>query len=545
MLLNDLLMILLRNSSFFLVAVVAILFSVTLSVSAADQAVNPQTQTLQLALTTEPPNLNSLTSTDSVSFFVLLHTQEGLLTYGDNDELTGGVAESWSMDGTTARFTLRDNARWSDGKPVTAQDFVFAWRTVLDRATASSYAFILYPIKNAEKIHRGTLPASELGVYADDARHLRVELEHPTAYFLSLTTFATYFPLREDFYTAQQGRYAAEANRMLYNGAFTLTEWTHGASLTLKKNPQYWNAANIKLETIHIPHITNDANTLVNLFQSNNIAMTELNRDTLPQALQQRLYIQSFSNGMLNYMEFNFQPTHLLGNRALREAISNVIDRQALVNKVIAAPGTRPTASFFPAWLDGITPITIPEPDIAKAKKSLQQAKAELNLITLPPLTLLIYDSPTVIRQAEYLQRVLQQTLGITLIIDKQIFKQKLAKLNSGDFDLALSAWGPDYNDPMTFADLLHSANENNHGHYHNSHYDQLVEQAATMPPGEARTQTFSAMQSLINQDIAVLPLTEPGIIYVQNRQLQNVRRSRFGGDPDLRHAFIAETHTP
>ena len=344
----------------------ATLLCAALPTWAVSNAVNANTQTLQMALSTEPPNLNSLTSTDSVSFFMLLHLQEGLLSYGDNDELVGGVAESWQMEGTHVSFTLRDNARWSDGKPVTAQDFVFAWRTALDKKTAANYAFILYPIKNAEKIHRGELPTSALAVFADDDRHLRVELEQPTAYFLSLTAFATYFPLREDFYTAQQSRYAADADKLLYNGAFTLTEWTHGASLTLKKNPQYWNAANIKLNAINIPHITNDANTQFNLFQSSEIAFTELNRETLPQALQQRLYIQSFLNGMLNYMEFNFRPQSLLHNDSLREAISLVIDRQALVNKVIAAPGTRATTHFFPSWLPDLPTSTniIPSPDI-------------------------------------------------------------------------------------------------------------------------------------------------------------------------------------
>lgn len=521
----------------------AAMLCVTLPAWAVSNAVNAGKHTVQLALSTEPPNLNSLTSTDSVSFFMLLHLQEGLLSYGDNNELVGGVAESWQIEGTHVSFTLRDNARWSDGKSVTAQDFVFAWRTALDKKTAANYAFILYPIKNAEKVHRGELPTSALGVFADDDRHLRVELEQPTAYFLSLTAFATYFPLREDFYNAQQSRYAADADKLLYNGAFTLSEWTHGASLTLEKNPQYWNASNIKLQSIRIPHITNDANTLFNLFQSSEIAFTELNRETLPQALQQRLYIQSFLNGMLNYMEFNFRENSPLHNRALREAISLVIDRQALVNKVIAAPGTRATTNFFPGWLPDLptTPNIIPSPDIAKARSALQTAKHELHLEILPPLTLLIYDTPSAVRQAEYLQRILQQTLDIQLIIDKQIFKQKLAKLNSGHFDLALSAWGPDYNDPMTFADLLASSNANNHGRYNNAQYDQLVTQAAKLPPGTARAATFATMQNIIKQDIAVLPLTEPGIIYVQNRQLQNVRRNRFGGDPDFRHAHIEE----
>ncbi|MBP8030037.1 MAG: peptide ABC transporter substrate-binding protein [Pseudomonadales bacterium] len=540
---NVLLMMSLQNYKYFLFAT---LLCMPFQAWAVNHALDTDTHTVQLALSTEPPNLNSLTSTDSVSFFVLLHTQEGLLSYGDNDTLVGGVAESWQMDGTQVSFTLRDNARWSDGKPVTAQDFLFAWRTALDRATASNYAFILYPIKNAEKVHRGELPPTALGVYADDDRHLRIELEQPTAYFLSLTTFATYYPLREDFYRKQQGRYAADADKLLYNGAFILSQWTHGASLVMEKNPQYWNAANTKLNSIRIPHITNDANTLFNLFQSSEIAFTELSRETLPQALQQRLYIQSFLNGMLNYMEFNFREESPLRNHALREAISLVIDRQSLVNKVIAAPGTRPTAHFFPAWLPGLAPTAnaIPAPDIGRAITALHTAEKELGM-QVPPLTLLIYDTPSAVRQAEYLQRVLQQTLGIQLIIDKQIFKQKLAKLNSGDFDLALSAWGPDYNDPMTFADLLVSSNANNHGRYRNEKYDNLVMQAATLPPGAARTDTFAAMQTIIQQDIAVLPLTEPGIIYVQNRQLQNVKRSRFGGDPDFRHAYIDGQHVP
>lgn len=512
----------------------------------AERAVDAATRSIQLALTTEPPNLNSLTATDSVSFFVLAHTQEGLLTYGADDELTGGVAKSWQMDGTTVRFTLRDDARWCDGKPVTAQDFVFAWRTVLDAKTASRYAFILYPIRNAEKIHQGKLPLDALGVYADDAQHLRVELERPTAYFPSLTTFATYYPLREDFYRAYPNNYAADADKLLCNGAFRLSRWVHGASLTLEKNPNYWDKDNVPLQKIEIPHITNDNNTLLNLFQSGDIAFTELSRDTLLLALEQRLYLQSFNKGMLHYMEFNFRPTRLLHNFNLRKAISLVIDRQALVNKIIASPGTKAATHFFPDWLPGIPAHhDIALPNIAAAQTALQQAKKELGVDTIPPLTLLIYDSPAVVRQAEYLQRVLQETLGITLIIDKQIFKQKLAKLNSGDFDLALSAWGPDYNDPMTFADLLHSANENNHGRYKNPQYDALDEQANALPLSEQRNQLFVQMDDIIRRDLAVLPLSEPGIVYVQNTQLRNVRRSRFGDDPDFRHAYIEAKGKP
>ena len=508
----------------------------------AGRGVDPASNSIQLALTTEPPNLNSLTATDSVSFFVLVHTQEGLLTYNEQGELTGGVAKDWHMDGTTVRFTLRDNARWCDGKPITAQDFVFAWRTALKASTASRYAFILYPIRNAQKVHEGKLPLDALSIYAEDAKHLRIELEQATAYFPSLTTFATYYPLREDFYSAHSKDHAADADKLLCNGAFRLTHWIHGASLVLEKNPNYWDAERVKLQRITIPHITNDAGTLLNLFQAGDIAFTELSRDTLPLALEQRLYLQSFNKGMLHYMEFNFRPQRLLHNANLRKAISLVMDRNTLVNKIIASPGTKATAHFFPDWLPGIAPQrAVPEPNIAAAQQALAQAKKELGIVELPPLTLLIYDSPAVVRQAEYLQRVLQESLSITLVIDKQIFKQKLAKLNSGDFDLALSAWGPDYNDPITFADLLHSANANNHGRYQNPRYDALVERAAALPASTERNQLFQQMDTIIQQDTAVLPLSEPGILYVLDKRLHNVRRSRFGDDPDFRHAWIEQ----
>jgi oligopeptide transport system substrate-binding protein len=501
----------------------------------ASQAVNSTSKTVQLALTTEPPDLNSLTSTDSVSFFVQLHTQEGLLTYGDADSLTAGVAESWQMDGTSVRFTLRKNARWCDGKPVTAQDFVFAWRTALDPKTASRYGFILYPIKNAEKIHGGSLPLSALAVYADDDYNLRIELEKPTAYFLSLTTFPTYFPIREDFYRAQGSRYAAEANTLLCNGAFRLSEWTHGASLTLEKNPQYWQANNVHINTIRIPHISNDPNTLFNLFQANDIALAELSNETVQQALQQRLFIQSFANGMLTYLEFNQRADKPLANSALRHAIAASIDCQQLVNKIIASPGTKPATRFFPQWFNQLAFTADP------TENNKKNNTAAATYTIMQPLTLLVYDSPAVIRQAEYLQKILKQTLGLQIVIDRQIFKQKLAKLAADDFDLALSAWGPDYNDPMTFADLLHSANENNHGAYHNPAYDALLTQAAALPDSPQRNALFTAMSNMIEHDAAVLPLTEPGIIYVQNKQLDKVSRRRFGGDPDLRFARIIE----
>ena len=170
----------------------------------------------------EPPQLDSTRATDQVSNFVLGHVMEGLTRYGKTGEIVPGVAESWELGETRAIFHLRADARWADGSPVTAHDFVFAWRTAVDPKTASEYAFILYPVKNAEAIGQGKLPTSALGVRARDDRTLEVELERPTGIFLGLTAFSTYLPLKEAFYRARPGRYAADAEDLLSNGPFVL-----------------------------------------------------------------------------------------------------------------------------------------------------------------------------------------------------------------------------------------------------------------------------------------------------------------------------------
>ena len=154
-------------------------------------------QVLRYVLSTEPPELNNMRTTDSVSIFILGHIKEGLLTYGPKGELIPGVAERWEITSKKYRFYLRENARWKDGEAVTADDFVYAWRKVVDPKTASEYAFITYMIKNAEKCVNGVLPPESLGVRAIDERTLEVVLENPTGYFLSLMAFPLFFPVQK------------------------------------------------------------------------------------------------------------------------------------------------------------------------------------------------------------------------------------------------------------------------------------------------------------------------------------------------------------
>ena len=227
-----------------------------------------ETRSITLAISQEPPQLDSTRSTDQVSFFVLGHVMEGLLRYDANNRLVPGVAERWEIGPDGARFWLREDATWSDGQPVTAHDFVFAWQTVVDPANASEYAFIMYPVKNGEAINTGQMPREALGVRASGDRVLDVEFEQPIAFFDKLVAFGIYYPVRKDFYESREGRYAADAEDLLFNGPFVMTQWVHGAHVRLEKNLTYWNHETIQLNVIDMPYITSDSNAVVNLYKA-------------------------------------------------------------------------------------------------------------------------------------------------------------------------------------------------------------------------------------------------------------------------------------
>jgi len=510
------------------------------------EAVDPLTGTITLAMTGEPPQLDSTRATDQVSGFVLGHVMESLLRRGPGMTLAPGVAERWEITDTGATFWLRDTARWSDGQPVTAHDFVFAWRNVVDPATASEYAFFLFPLKNAEAINRGELPIESLGVRAVDDQTLAIDFERPTPYFEKLAVYTTYGPVRQDFYESRNGSYGADADALLYNGPFRITTWVHGAHLRMEKNPFYWDADRIKLDVIDIPYVTSDPNAMLNLFKDGKIATAPLVADTLDNALEHGWQINRFNDGGVFYIEFNFRPGRVTGNANLRKALQLVSDPGELVYKVMKLPGNLPGVSLFPAWLPGLNGYFRqeypPEPmrvDVAQARRYLALAKQELGVDVLPPLVLLTGDDPTSNTQAEYFQNVFKRTLGLEVKIDKQIFKQRLAKMTAGEFDMVMAGWGPDYDDPLTFADLFTSWNKNNRGMYSNPELDDLVRIAQRSLDPKTRMDAFGAIQKIIHDDVVIMPNYERGIVYVRDPRLKGMVRRVVGADPDYTNAYV------
>ena len=511
-------------------------------------AIDAESGTVTLLLRTEPPQLDSTRATDSVSISVLGHVMEGLLRFDENNQLAPGVAERWEIREDGATFWLRPDARWSDGVPVTAHDFVFAWRTAISPATASEYAFILYPVKNGESINSGNLPVEALGVRAVNNQTLEVEFEQPLAYFEELVAFSTYHPIREDFYHSREGRYGADVDDLLYNGPFEMTLWVHGAHVRLEKNPDYWDRERIRLNVIDMPYFTTDATSALNLFKDGKVAVVDyLGAEQLNEVLQQRWQLKRFGDGSVWFLAFNFSPDRITSNWHLRKALQLVTDPSELVNRVIKLPGNLPGESLFPVWLQGVNtffrqehPVPKIELNLEAAREHLEIAMEELGLDNPPSIALLVDDSPGAAKQAEYFQNLYGSQLGLDIRIDRQIFKQRLAKMQNQDFDLAVYGWGPDFADPLTFGELFASWNPNNNGRFNNTEYDESVRLAQSSLNPQTRMEAFARQQEILIEEVALIPNYERGRVYITDRRLQGVVRRAVGPDPDYTNAFIS-----
>ncbi|MCB1647212.1 MAG: peptide ABC transporter substrate-binding protein [Pseudomonadales bacterium] len=526
----------------FLLILMALLCQATQVLAAA---VDVDRQAITIALSQEPPNLDSSKTTDLVSFFVIGHVNEGLVRYDRRGQLAPAVAESWEASGNTLTFRLRRDARWSDGSAVVADDFVYAWRRLNDPDNASPYASIAYPVLNAEAIQKGEKPLDSLGIRAIDSHTLEVRLERPCGYCVSLTAHAAFYPIKQAFAERKGALYGAEPEHLLYNGPFMLTSWTHGASLKMVKNPGYWNRDEITLNEIDVGYITEENRARLNLFRDNAIALAKLGADTVADAASDGLRMRTFASGGLAFLRLNVREDRLFRDQRLRQAFQLIFDPEVFVNKVIGIPGYRPAYSLFPAWLPGADSSFIEEHpparqayDPAKARALVDQVRAA-NGGEVPALTILTVTSPTGARIAEYFQGIARQHLGLEVRVDQQTFKQYLDKTITGDFDMALSSWYPDFNDVVTYADLLASWNGNNRGKYDNPEYDRWLKVLQSSNDQQERMAAAAELQRIIFTDVPVIPMAETGSAYVQHPQLKGVVRRVLGADPDYTRARV------
>ncbi|WP_421384888.1 peptide ABC transporter substrate-binding protein [Bacillus salacetis] len=504
-------------------------------------------QVLNLLESSEIPSLDSTLGTDSVSFNVMNNVFEGLYRLGEDDEPVLGMAAEEpevSEDGKTYTFKLRD-AKWSNGDPVTAQDFEYAWKKALDPDNASEYAYIMFDIKNAEKVNNGELPVDEAGIKAIDDKTLQVELETIVPYFKSLLTFATFLPQKQSFVEEQGDQYGLEAANAIYNGPFVLSDWKHEQSFQMKKNTDYWEADVVKLEEINF-NIVKDTSTRVNLYETNETDVAVLSEQYVDSYKEDpnfntRLRTSTF------FLRLN-QKNEVFANKNARQAFDMAWDKEGLV-QVLLNDGSIPAYYLVPddfvTGPDGKdfrdTNGQLGEYNPEKAAELWKKAKEEIGIETAS-LELLNYDSENSRKVGEYLKEQLESSLeGLTITISQQPFKQKLEVEQKGNYDFSYAGWGPDYPDPMTFLDMFVTGSSYNQTGFSNEKYDQLINDAQTtlLDDPEKRWEALLEAERILMEEQAISPMFQDGSAYLQRDYVKNLYRHSFGADYSYKWTYI------
>jgi oligopeptide transport system substrate-binding protein len=485
------------------------------------------------------PTLNS--SVDGGTY--INHLFEGLTTVDKNLQTVPGVAEKWdvSSDGTVYTFHIRSNAKWSDGKAVTAKDFVYSWKRAVDPATASEYAYQLYYVKNAAKINGGEGTVEDLGVKAIDDKTLEVTLEGPCAYFLQLTSFPTLYPLREDIITANPEGWTQDPKTYIGNGPFKMKEWVHDSNITLVKNENYWNAKTIVGNELKFVLMADD-NTIYSAFQNGELLFA----DTLPASEIEK----TTADGTLSikaqlgtyFYVFNTQKAPF-DNAKVRKALTLAIDRQFIVTDITKA-NQIPAGAFVPTALPDAKPgedfrlngKDYYDPSGAAYEKNLAEAKQLLadagypDGKGFPTVEFGTNDTQGHIDIAQAVQQMWEKGLGIKVNISSQEWSVFQQSRRDGAFDVARHGWLGDYVDPMTFLDMWTSTSGQNDSFFKNSEFDKLIEEGRTEGDNTKRMAALhKAEDILIGQEYAVLPIYYYSDLYLTSPKLKNVVYSPLG----------------
>ncbi|CAM3883028.1 peptide ABC transporter substrate-binding protein [Bacillus luti] len=504
-------------------------------------------QVLNVTVSEEIPSLDTAKTMDGTSAHVMQNIFEGLYVLDDQDQPIPAVAKSFkrSEDGKKYTFDLRKDAKWSNGESVTANDFMFAWKRAISHETASQYASMLFYVKNAKEINKGTMPLDELGVKVINDYKLEVELEQPIPYFLQLLALPIYLPQHESFLKEQGSNYGLEPNNLIYNGPFVLEKWKHEQEFQLKKNDTYWDEKKVKLDEINF-HIVKDTMTAVNLYEADDLDRVPINSQFVDKYKGNKELHMSSDPGiaMLRFNETN----KVLANKKVRQSISLALNKEDFVahfinNGAKAASGLVPvghinekTGKDFRKENGDLSSY-----DLQTAKKVWEEAKKELGVEQVN-LEFLTFEQDNAKRMAEYIKGDLEKNLpGLTLQIKQQPFKQKLQLEQTGDYDITMANWGPDYKDPISYLELFTTDNPNNKMSYSNPRYDELIKKAKNelVLDSEKRWEVLREAEQVLLEDAAVAPLYHIGSAYVQKDYVKGIEKHQFGGVYTYKNAYI------
>ncbi len=496
------------------------------------------TEDLKVMLETPVESLDPQQATDGTSFEIIADYTDGLTQMDSDGQAVPAIAESWetSDDGLSWTFHLRNDAKWSNGDPVTAADFVFAWQRAVDPDVASEYAYMLSDIgqvKNAADIIAGTKDKSELGVTAVDDYTLQVELNAPVSYFTSLMYFPTFYPVNEKFFESCADTFGTSPETTLSNGAFILDSYEPAATaFHLTKNADYYDADRVQLAGLSY-QVIQDSQTALMSFQNGELDMTLVNGDQVDQVEDDPAF-QAVGAGYLWYVSPNISGVKELQNDNIRKALTFAIDREAITTDVLK-DGSKPTFTAVPmdfaAGPDGSDFSADQEKfsdvcayDVTKAQDYWTKGLEELGIDSLE-LEMVVDADDAPQKVATVLQEQWQTALpGLTITIKVEPKKQRVQDLQDGNYQLGLTRWGPDYADPMTYLGMWITDNSNNYGLWSNSEYDSIIEECTT---GDLATDAQKRWDKLYDAEQIVMDESVIFPLYTQcNAQMVSTKVS-------------------
>lgn len=499
------------------------------------------------------PAMDQHIATDGLSFETIGATIEGLYMTAKDGSVYPAIAESYTVsdDQMTYTFIIRDGVKWSNGTPVTANDFVFSWRRLVNPEMASDYNFIaeVAGLKNAGAIVAGEMPLTDLGVSATDDKTLVVELDRPVPYFLSLTAFTTFFPLNEAFVTEKGEAYAQTPEDLLANGPYKMVEWNKGYGFKLVKNTEYYDAAAVQIDGLEF-RVIKDSQTAALKFDSNELDMVKLTSELVDNYKDNPAYTNVNASYVWYISPNNQDP--IFSNVNARKAMQHAVNKEKIVSNILNDGST--VANFIvPTGLStGPDNKDFRETskndyglfDVEMAKTYWESAKSELG-ITETTIEILFDDSETVKKMAEFIQAELETNLeGLTVSLKSQPKKNRLELMRNGEYQVGLTRWGPDYADPLTYLELFLTGVTNNYPNYESSKYDELVIASSSTMAGDAEGR-WEAMKEaediLLDQDAGISPLYQAGYAYLINPKVTGIEDHAIGITFVYKNVVISE----
>lgn len=512
-----------------------------------------QSGTLNLS-TTAP--LDTIDISKSTGFGQTGNVFESFYRLGKNGKPTAGLAKTGtvSKDGKTWTFKIRDS-KWSNGDPIVAQDFVYSWKRSLNPKTASPYAYLFSGVKNADAIIAGKKSPNALGISAPDKKTVVVKLNRPIAYFRVLMAYPLFGPQNEKVVKKYGNRYATKAQYQVYSGPFKIKGW-NGTNDTWSfvKNNDYWDKKVVKLNKIHY-QVVKSNNTGYQLYQQGKLDLTPLSSEQVKNLKSNNDFTQ-YPYSLVRFLLYNFKDKNAvnrkaLNNKNIRLALSLSIDRDIVTKKVLGNGSTLPkgfVANDLAA--NPKTGIDFAKEQAVKntvdynpalAKKYWQKGLQEIGQKSLTFDVLSSNDEADSDQLTQYLQSQWTKELkGIKINITNIPDKSTTSRAHQGNFDIYLSHWGGDFNDPMTFMQIPMTGTSYNYGKWSNSEYDNLVKKAGNQDANnpDIRWNDLISAAKIVNSNQAITPIYQQTTAYLQNKRVHGIIHNTAGTQWSYKYAY-------